>query len=393
MNQLEIIKELLKKYHFYYPVPGNIRKKIPGAKKRVLKKILQQKGKSNIFNNIGISLFCFLEKSGFVYPLTRVIAFVKTTAIASTAIIVVSAVFMILNSITPAEKQLPAFSKAVYITNINGNAVIHNPGSKSENAYIKDTLVENGIISTGERSSVTLQITGTGVIRLMENSEVQINSMGQNRLVKLTLKKGSLYSIIKKQRNKIYRIWTPSAVITVKGTEFLTTYNDNVSSVELLRGTISLCRREGEDKEILLQEKHIIHIYKNRKVKIVPMKKLRQMELEKLSLDPYINEINAKSPAEIKNIFILAEEKKEEIDKKINQLKMTIQKNREKWRKLLPLDKLRKLGRKLYMFHMNDGTKIAGTVLKQNEKNIKIDTGTGEIDLPKKDIIRRIPID
>ena len=86
-------------------------------------------------------------------------------------------------------------------------------------------------------------------------------------------------------------------------------------------------------------------------------------------------------------------------DVKIDSMKLELQKKETEIsaqiaaeNNMNPLDKLRRDNRPLTMVYMRDGSQIAGSMISQDESNMRLDTGEGVIVLPVKEIIRRMPI-
>ena len=63
--------------------------------------------------------------------------------------------------------------------------------------------------------------------------------------------------------------------------------------------------------------------------------------------------------------------------------------NKRKIRSTNNLERLKREGKPITMFHLNDGTKVAGSVISHDKDKIKLDTGDGIIFIPKSDIQMR----
>lgn len=108
------------------------------------------------------------------------------------------------------------------------------------------------------------------------------------------------------------------------------------------------------------------------------------LELEKLSLHPFIERAGKKNRDEINKEIDSIKGKEVELEKEINKS--------QDLSKLPPLDRLRAMGRTLTKLHLRDGSKLIGNVKSQNAKVIRLDNGIRVLTIPKSDIIRREPV-
>jgi sRNA-binding regulator protein Hfq len=54
------------------------------------------------------------------------------------------------------------------------------------------------------------------------------------------------------------------------------------------------------------------------------------------------------------------------------------------------LDRLRKSGKPITKLYLKDGSEMIGVIEKSTENSVRLDTGESVIEIPKKDILRRM---
>ncbi|HNV47965.1 MAG TPA: FecR family protein [Spirochaetota bacterium] len=284
-------------------------------------------------------------------------------------------------------KHAPKITKA-FVLNFIGEVQLVNAQKEARKPEIKAGVDESDTVQTGEKSEITIQLRDTGVVRVFEKTEVLFKAIAQNGTnTDISLANGAIFSKIKKlTADKKYRITTPTLTIAIRGTEFLTEYSDEKkeTTISVKEGEIVITLLKAAvaaPQEIPVKQGETVTIDKDQKVRRGPTMSIRAAELEKYSLHHYLDNLDAMTIEQIKEHFRKLKLAEDEIDKKIEFLKELA--------KLSPLDRLRKLGKRITMFHMKDGSKIAGNVVSQDALNITIDTGDGIITIGKNDFRRR----
>lgn len=386
MNQSEILIDVIKKYKFHKPVSIEIQKRILKSKARTLKTIFKTEKEDSLFRNLVIPLYFFVKKLGIAFSYSVTSNIVRVISFALLSIIIASAIFTVNSFIREKTSIIKLPDQYAITTFATGNVEIYHPDRKTQRVKIKDIIRENETIKTGIKSNIIIQINNIGTIQILSNSEVSVNSASIGGCpVEVTIIEGQVFSNILKLKSGAYRVKTPTSVITVQGTEFMTSYKKGRVTIELLRGSLSFHTMKSPDREIFIKEKQIVKINKQQEIRIVPMTKIRQLYLERLSLYSYIEDIQKKNYKEIQKHILQTKEKEIKIDKEISRIQ-------KEWDDLPPLEKLRRQGKPLFMLYMRDGSKIAGSIVDQNKRSIKLDTGDGVIDLPKKEIVKRVPL-
>jgi len=140
----------------------------------------------------------------------------------------------------------------------------------------------------------------------------------------------------------------------------------------------------GESVENIADAGNGIKFNKSGKPEVYSLSKKETLLLEKDSVQTTLENIDGKTEEELKLIQQATLDKTAEIDKKIEE--------ETAFEKLSPLQKLRALGKPLTMINMRDGSQIAGSVQRSDDKFLYLDTGDGIAKLPVEEILRRTPM-
>ena len=228
-----------------------------------------------------------------------------------------------------------------------------------------------------------LQISDTGVVRILENSVFSFNAIKENGATELYLAKGSVFSkVIKIDKGNSYKVKTPLCIAAVRGTEFLSTYDRNNSEVQVLGGKVAVDLIDG-NKEKIAEENDGVRIdSKVLKLNGYQLNRIQKAILEKYSQADYIDDLDRKTTDELKSIGEGVLKKEDILDETIKQRMIE--------EKTSPLDKLRGMGKPLTMLYLRDGSQIAGSIVSSNEREISLDTGEGVITIPTEEVKRRM---
>jgi len=114
---------------------------------------------------------------------------------------------------------------------------------KNNSAFVpvsmQDSVAENDIIKTGAHSFVTIQFEERGVIRVQDNTTLQFTKFFSDNKAEFFLKEGQVLSKINRlKKNEQFIVKTPTAVASVRGTEFSTSYENNRSAVAVKNGEV-----------------------------------------------------------------------------------------------------------------------------------------------------------
>ncbi len=275
------------------------------------------------------------------------------------------------------------------ITFTVGQVTLTDTTGKNKPAQITDTITPGMTLTTDARSEATIQVTGLGLLRVLQNSRVEITSLFATAGGSLiNVRSGALFSkITKMKKGGRYRVKTPTALASVRGTEFLTRYDvaKKQATVALRSGKVEVTATEKAEKAA--PAKNVtpgqVILISAAQTDIRKQTKVENLELEKLSLQPFIEKVKEKKAETIKDEMDSIKKEEEELDKKIEKA--------GDLSRLAPLDRLRAMGRPLTRLHLRDGSKLIGSVDSQNARVIRLNNGARVLTIPKKDIIRREP--
>ncbi|MBN1902342.1 FecR domain-containing protein [Candidatus Sumerlaeota bacterium] len=151
----------------------------------------------------------------------------------------------ITNAIT---SQLPEIrrnrqSVAGVIRGVIGTVAIFPPyGEEGEEGFIGMGLKQGDTVKLAEKSMVLIELTDGSSLWLNTNTEINFKS-GDH---KLALKAGEIFAMMKPQREP-FMIKTPSAVLSVIGTNFDARIKDGEKTVlSVLKGKVSFRNNKGE---------------------------------------------------------------------------------------------------------------------------------------------------
>jgi len=130
-------------------------------------------------------------------------------------------------------RMMPSFDGYygyAYVERADGTKVI--PGHE---LYLKI----NDVLSTGDKSSISVRFSDAGNIDLGPNTAVKV---GNALLDQYYLARGTLKSKIKLAKLQKFEIDTPGAMFTIRGTEFIINYNEttNITTVYLNEGVLEI---------------------------------------------------------------------------------------------------------------------------------------------------------
>lgn len=381
MTETKTLLRFMEKYRFTEELSPELRKKILSSKKKAFKDIIKTGNSIPVF-------FMFFRKVSQVlkkWGLNVSISNSKKLAIALPLFLLLAGAgtFFLVNrepgASTASSEVQPNSAKIAFVV---GSAEIIRSG-KSETAVVNSVIKSGETVRTSTGAMIVLQVSGSANIKVHENTEFVFDSIDESGKTSIDLKNGSLYSKLKKlSKDQSYEIKTMTFTAAVRGTEFLSTSSEKDSGIKVLDGKVSLSA--GESVENIADAGNGIKFNKSGKPEIYSLSKKETLLLEKDSVQTTLENIEGKTEEELKLIQQATLDKTAELDKKIEE--------ETAFEKLSPLQKLRALGKPLTMINMRDGSQIAGSVQKSDDKFLYLDTGDGIAKLPVEEILRRTPM-
>src|SRR5580765_402122 len=144
------------------------------------------------------------------------------------------------NGQTPQPTTLPAGSAT--IADMKGDVQIHSPQGESVNAQRGTALAAESKIDTA-KGSVLLNLEDGSQVLVKSNSHVVLKAPTQGKGYWLELLMGKINAKIQKRLGNTpsFRMGTPTAVITVRGTRFSVEVNKKQkTSVEVFEGIVEV---------------------------------------------------------------------------------------------------------------------------------------------------------
>ncbi len=382
----DTIVRVLKKYDLRTEIPDAERKKIFAAKKHALTAILKNEGAWDFMGSTAMTVFFKFMERGFSISLGACARVIQVSA-AMAALVVISTAALTLNRYVISPSMMAGRGTHGTVVFTLGDVKLQRAGAAPADLSIRDSVRDGDVLITGGKSNLVVQIEGVGTVRILEDSRISMTSLLKGGTETVTgLESGKIFSKILKIQGQSYEVKTPTCVVAVRGTEFLTSYEEKDTEVRLLSGKVSIEPIGAKDGGTALDAGNIALADADGKVSVRSMTDLQRLELEKYALAPYIENLKEKTSEEIKAIFDGIKGREDEIDEKI---RIELEKLRAEWLRLSPLDRLRRQGKPISMLHLRSGEKIGGSVVGRRGDKIVVDTGDGVIRIPANAIIKR----
>ena len=242
---------------------------------------------------------------------------------------------------------------------------------------VKGLGKEGDIFTVGEKSTLILQSSDGLVIRFESNTEAVISSINDVTKREISLNKGKVLSSVEKlQKGHGYAVKTPTAVASVRGTQFLTEFTGTKSIVAVGKGVVNVKRTAGAPDEKLVEKGNSAVVEAEKEiVELREVNKVETLELSKLENTPVVQEVEKKTPDELKQIFNEIEKTEIEINDQIKEETG-----------LTPAEMKAKYGR-IDVITLYSGRTIQGVIISRGE-SYRVLTTNGPISVNAKDVRR-----
>ena len=153
-------------------------------------------------------------------------------------VLTVSLLVLILITISSCKKESALSYK---IDNYIGDvSIMKNGEAKTPEAgtYLK----QNDVIITGDNSIADILYSDTGLIRIYENSEIEITVIDKsNKQSGIELKNGKMYALVSKlKKDHQFKAKAKTIVVSVRGTSFRVRADQDSSAVDVVTGTVKV---------------------------------------------------------------------------------------------------------------------------------------------------------
>ncbi len=220
---------------------------------------------------------------------------------------------------------------------LSGDVTILRKG-KTQEAKLNMKLYPEDVIQTGKDSEVNILFANIGISKIKQNTELVIKELwklAEGDQVRMDISKGKILSTLKKltreKGESRFEIYTPTAVVGVRGTTFLVNVAPKkYTKVAVFAGEVEVAGRAETEKVANREvegkaETEKIVIVEELKEAILPQSDFKKIRIVVMS-DETFKEIE--SLEEIREI----EEYKEEY--KLEEIKEEIRESREKFQQL-----------------------------------------------------------
>jgi hypothetical protein len=288
-------------------------------------------------------------------------------------------VFLVVVCMTAAVSCGRTTAAKTTATFVTGKVMVACAGKDQVPLNVGDEIKNGDIVTTDAMSTATIQLEEVGIVRIAENSRLEMKSLiAENGATELKLENGSVFSRVLKKPGREFRVQTPTLVASVRGTEFMVVADWTRGSVLVREGTVAVATPSDKtEKPVTVKSR--AGISADGHVVVAPQYRVEELILEKHALQPYIENIETKKPAEIEKVFKKIEVEERKIDQQLEDMRLTAR------------QKLKKQGKPLFKLFLKDGSQIVGSIEETTEKALKLDTGENVIEIPKGDIRRRVP--
>jgi hypothetical protein len=273
----------------------------------------------------------------------------KKSIFNSSIFVCISALIII--SLNCKQEQKEQQSSILTVQTVLGEVSVQS-GNEIITPAMGSVIKENSIIKTGKLSLLDLKYKNSGIIRINENSNINIErllSSGTADETILNMDEGKVFVTVSKlMKDSKFQVKTPTSVAGIRGTSFRVSSEKGISRVDVLKGSVKVNPVKDEkifenietivepDKAVEINQKDIASIVEQKKeIEIVSLKKEEiesiKEEAKFVKLDETFTE---EIKTEIKNIGIEskpAEEIKDnrEYEKELEKQLLKIQEEKE----------------------------------------------------------------
>ncbi len=187
---------------------------------------------------------------------------------------VILSTVMIFLSLSCAKKDLIDFG---FVTFYYGDVKVKKSGDilgKSD-PKLKMILKAGDVVYTGEDSRMDVQLQNFGLIRINQNSRVDLDKVitGVNESIELGLDKGQvLCKVMRLKKNQSFNVNTPTAVAGVRGTTFLVDAREDkkTSEVAVQSGSVEVTDKKDPENKVTVNKNETAKVdYKTKAMKLV----------------------------------------------------------------------------------------------------------------------------
>ncbi|MBN2402156.1 MAG: FecR domain-containing protein [Spirochaetes bacterium] len=271
--------------------------------------------------------------------------------------------------ISCSKKQV---NEAAIVSFVLGDVTIQR-GADILKAEMREILKDGDIITTGGQSYMLVQMGTRLMFRVEAESRLEIKSITELGRNELNLTNGTVLSKLSKlKKDEQYNIKTPTTVASVRGTVFLTEYNNNVTNVAVTEGRVNIKQLEsGDEKDSDAGMAAVV----TEKISLRKIDSVEKLVLQKIEETAMIENIDSISSEDLVNEGDKIRETDERIDKEIDKV----------LKNAMTLDEIRSEYGRIDIVRMYTGKVYRGAILSRGN-TIRMITPEGTISLDAKKI-------
>jgi hypothetical protein len=264
-------------------------------------------------------------------------------------------------------------SVEAYISFYSGTATIQTAAAQPRPVNVQDMVKDGDVIETGDKSSVIVQVGDELFVRFEANTKVVVTSITDIAKREINLEKGKvLSSVAKLKKGSEYSVKTPTAVASVRGTEFLTDFDNGKTIVAVGKGSVSVVKTETKEEKLVDLGNSVVV---TDKVEMRGINKVETLELKKLETTPVVKDLEKMTPEDLKKNYEDTIKSDEEINAEIEKLSgMSYEDMKAKYQRV-------------DIITMYNGRVIKGVIMSRGA-TLKILTPSGIVTVKAKDVQR-----
>jgi hypothetical protein len=210
-----------------------------------------------------------------------------------------------------------------FVSFCTGDVRIIKAGEGARSLRAGDPIADGDVVETAGRSYVIIQ-AGDALIRFESDSRVVISSIMDITKRQMELQKGKILSRVSRlKKGNEYIVKTPTAVASVRGTEFLTQYSEGKTAVAVGNGKVNVSSvTTGEEKPVETGNTAVV----SDSMEMRTVNRVEELELKKLAGTPAVESPDKLETDAVKNSLNSTEQKDAEINLEIEKESSTFEK-------------------------------------------------------------------
>lgn len=226
--------------------------------------------------------------------------------------------FMVFVSCTPAGE-----APGVFVVWSVGDVSVVRGGAQPKQIALKESLVPGDRLQTGKDSFAVVQLDTKVVIRLQEESILDMTKINDQKNTEVFLGKGQVLSrVTKLGKGESYGVRMPTALAAVRGTEFSATFREGEKRVSVKSGTVDVTVK-GAGEAAAPGEKKAVSggttLEFDGELKARPIDSKESLQIELVSIVPVLPDPGKADEIFLKNRNEELQKKQKAVEEKMNE--------------------------------------------------------------------------